>query len=965
MKQIIIIIVFALSIVQANAQKINGISTNPQNPKDTMFLKWANQYLGSGFTHNPFLNRFNWEDAGGNYIPLNQTYFNLGIIYPPGQPIPMLNPFATGLSADNSIYAQAIKDTFVDFRDFRWKDGWELLWLNLNQTPDGEYLISPNPNGPMPNPQGPIPANAPYFVLYNRYRGLMRIFSNYWSNATTLGRPQKMAVSFEFVNKDNPVNGLLRHAGSYDLALDKETKVTRISAPAYNSPNEFQWGVSDFQLAFDPCICNRTDISTNLGFRFDAMTIMNIDMTSRSISIDQTINDNNFLEEDYLNLSDVKKEDYKSGSRMYGKMERLLNEYNEAQRKYETDLANYNSIDGILKRAAIDVLKQGVASTGSMLGAGVAGSFFTNAPMKNFILKNKTRVGLFSGGLIDLDSNDADAFAKSVTGAAKSILGQGFDFLSTVIDVPDAPRRPTPPVATYTETTYAGTLKISTDRLTQSLLIPGAMPNSYTGNPGIDKVNYPIYNEVLGLFALLETPKLEVKATNLNTVRPFSKTGTNAYSSGLIQKQTTNYQIKLKEPLRYRFNHVVDFDFEKTKLYYSFRIKFKNRRPTLSGIDANTYGTSALQANLFINNQTILEQNLYNVESYGTGNNARYVVVTLPFIEVKNMLNEPLSINNVMDVFLPLVVDISKVKDPSKFANVLNLTLSDYSSIESIDLKLMADMYFLSKGHLDQPLNTVQTFTYQLYQKSDNDNQMPQETNSQLGNVTFLNLNNTILKHQPGNVEFDNIQLSPTTITQYPYHWIGGTDMHIWVENAILKNNVSVATGYRAFIHFIGQAVSNPESAWIPELVLDNIRSEDLYNNDFIYEATDEEVNNFCHQNNTKYKANVALSKTTSNTITNPTNEATDETNVFGFRLYPNPANNETKVLFKLTGSQLSHVGIYTITGELVQSKAINANEIDNNQISLSTEGLSAGVYFVTLTSSNNQSVTQKLIIAK
>jgi len=438
MKKIILVLGIVLGMFKTIAQNINGVSTNPQNPINPVFLPWANLHLGSGFTHDPFLNTFNWEDANGNYIPINPLNFNIGSIYNLGAPIPMLHPFNTGLSVDNSIYAQALVDTFVNYRDFWWKDGWELLWLNTNKTPDGFDNFNPNPNSPLPNPQGPIPVNAPYFVLYNKYRGTVRLFSNYWMNASEFGRPQKMTTSLEFVDKDNGVNGLLRVAGSYDRALDQKTIITAIHAPTYNSPNQYQWGVSDFQIGFDPCVCNRSLIQTRLGFRFDAMTKMDIKMSSRSISIEQPITNDNFLEEDYLNLSDYTK-NYKSGSRMYGKMTGLLTEYNNAQQKYQSDLANYNSPESVIKRKIIDAAKLGLTATGKSLGGNIAKNLILDDDVKSYITKIAPRVSKYSLGILDLNPDSSERYTKDLQKAAKGLISSGFDLLSTQINVPGGP----------------------------------------------------------------------------------------------------------------------------------------------------------------------------------------------------------------------------------------------------------------------------------------------------------------------------------------------------------------------------------------------------------------------------------------------------------------------------------------------------------------------------------------------
>jgi hypothetical protein len=500
---------------------------------------------------------------------------------------------------------------------------------------------------------------------------------------------------------------------------------------------------------------------------------------------------------------------------------------------------------------------------------------------------------------------------------------------------------------------------VSTNQLGQGLLIPGSIPLSYSGNPGVDKLNYPAYNEVLGLFALLETPKLNVKAT---TIEPRSKTLTLVPKSTLSWSSKSNhskrFDFKLKENLKYRFNHVVDFNFQKTKLYYSFIIKLKNNIPN---VDLNQIPKSISNSGLgeFLNdvNHKIKEVDDYNTESYNKGSD-KIIVITTPFSEVKTMFNEPFCITNSSDItfIVNLFNPIIKLN-----INSFDLKFDDFSNIESIDLKLMADMYFLSKGSKEQELNTLQTFTYNIYTNSGNDVQSPEESDNTIGNVTFLNVNKSLLKHQPGNVVFDNIQISPTTIAAYSHHWVNATEMHIYVENAILKNNITVAPGYTAYIHFLGSAISNPESTWQPELVLDNMKSEDLYLNPLIYEATDDELKDFCKIENNKYQANTSLSKTSNEPIAKPSKVIEKPT--IQFNIYPNPANDIATVLYQLYGAKAESICIYNLAGSLVQK--ITLTDSNNSQIILNTQDLAAGIYFVTLNANNNYSETKKLIIAK
>jgi hypothetical protein len=86
--------------------------------------------------------------------------------------------------------------------------------------------------------------------------------------------------------------------------------------------------------------------------------------------------------------------------------------------------------------------------------------------------------------------------------------------------------------------------------------------------------------------------------------------------------------------------------------------------------------------------------------------------------------------------------------------------------------------------------------------------------------------------------------------------------------------------------------------------------------------------------------------------------ENTDFANV---SLYPNPADNEFQVVFNSTKeSNEMTVVVKDLSGKVVQSHAIIAN-VGTNEVYVSTEALTAGAYFVTL-SDGTSSKTMQLI---
>jgi hypothetical protein len=325
MKKIILIITIHLiiSITNIYSQCYNGTNTNPissspdsasqeSNPKNKTFLNWVNNpsvgFPSAGnYTHNPFYNTFNWYPYNQISIPQNAA-FNIGTVPWANGQYTMENPFNTGLPNASKL-AEGITTPSVNERDFWWEDGWELLWMNLGVTPDGVNISTITPGSPLTIASA-APNNIPYFVLYNRYKGVIRIFANVWFDATVFaGRYDAINTSLEFsIPPQTPkgsaveANGLLRLVNDYDIALDQTTSNLVIHAPSQGTVNMNEWMVSDFQIGFDPCICTLN--KAKLIFKFTAVNTITLEMTSRSITIEQQFTNKDYLTRDFMNLSE-------------------------------------------------------------------------------------------------------------------------------------------------------------------------------------------------------------------------------------------------------------------------------------------------------------------------------------------------------------------------------------------------------------------------------------------------------------------------------------------------------------------------------------------------------------------------------------------------------------------------------------------------------------------------------------
>lgn len=943
------------------SQCINNVSTNPESPRNDGFLPWANVQIPTQapFTVNPFLNRLNWANPYSPIYIQEKAGFNMGgVTWINGQ-YPMLSPFNTGLSS-SSAYNAAINTPNVPDRDYKWIDGWELLWINIGSTPDGVELFKITNTSPLPNPQSAAPVNIPYMVLYNRYRGIVRLFANVWFDSSK-SRYQNVSAALTFVDEQE-VNGMLRHTDSYDTPLDQKTSHQFIQGPNSHPLNADEWMLADFQVGFDPCICTRN--AAKLEFRFKATDKVTLQMVSRSITVDKQLDNLDFLNEDFLNLDNIETGKDKPGSKIYKEMGAMVDAYKTALGTYETKLKDYQSADNVLKRSLLNAVKTGLGSVGGIVGSGVAGSIISNKPLVDFVMKMKPKLSIWSDSLINLDKNNAEDFANAVVGGTKSTIASGFDFLNAVMEVPGEPVRPLPPTASLTETNYVGSLSKIEITKSRALLVPGAIPNAYAGskgtpgNPGLDRINYPAYNETLGLFALLKTPKVAIQKKRISVITRFPRA-----SIGEVNTKptvTNKYCIKLNEPLLYRFNHAVNLNPQKTKVYYSFRITFKRT----AAVTMTVNNGNSLDLGPHITQQDVSIRKSSGTSEQLVEDGRLVAVVTTPFVQVTNALNEPQSIT------LDYLIDFRIIEKGVDFtditkANMDNIAAIDMDNIEKIELKLMADMYFMDKGSLSQEMNSVQVFTYLVYKQSEKDNQEPLN-DLKIGNIEFKGVKSNMIKHQEGMLTISSMHLSPSTISGFQFNQIGpGNELHVWTENVSINGDITVEPGYIALIHHLGSAFVLPESSLSAEVKLDRISGHELYGEPLIYEATDAAVQSFCSSAGGEYLSNQSLLKTAYFHQENPLLQRAHE---FGikFHVSPNPAAHSCSLDFTLKDDASVTIAIYDMSGRVVSSVISNTKyEKGKYSLPFSSNHMDDGIYFCTFTTSNGFIETQKLVIAK
>jgi len=161
--------------------------TDCKNNVSTDYLNSSNNNLPNGVFNGVniapnYLNGFNWVPRNGTtliqYSPSNIVFDN--------SPIVMKNIMSPSIPEYAYLYGQGVKEPLII-------DGWELLLVNLGYYPDNVTII---------------PAAAddniafPYIVLYNRYSGIIRVYTNFGtdSDAGQGGNAMTITVGFESDN---------------------------------------------------------------------------------------------------------------------------------------------------------------------------------------------------------------------------------------------------------------------------------------------------------------------------------------------------------------------------------------------------------------------------------------------------------------------------------------------------------------------------------------------------------------------------------------------------------------------------------------------------------------------------------------------------------------------------------------------------------------------------------------------
>jgi hypothetical protein len=180
-----------------------------------------------------------------------QPIFTAYVNYPINQGISVISPFFASGSSFNNNNIDFYSASTGEGRDFRPEDGWELIQKDFGQSPTNI------PNDPL---EFGIYIENPYFILYNKYTSVLRVFILMVKPKDSDGRA---LIEIGFTNSSPKTATLDLLSGKPRRnALDERIDFPfSPDQPTITIGNEYvttsnYWITADFPMNYDPCICN-------------------------------------------------------------------------------------------------------------------------------------------------------------------------------------------------------------------------------------------------------------------------------------------------------------------------------------------------------------------------------------------------------------------------------------------------------------------------------------------------------------------------------------------------------------------------------------------------------------------------------------------------------------------------------------------------------------------------------------
>ncbi len=752
--------------------------------------------------------------------------------------------------------------------------GWELMHMNRGLGLYGDTELDANST-----------LYNPYMLFYNKYTGKLRLIVSPGQGQSFDNANTDLSIIEDPGNNDLKVSALLNRYNTFQTALDQATKIEKVSSDLpFTTPNK--WSISDFQLAYDPCVCKN---EARIKFEFKERNFASVLMTGRIVGREVPLNTsgNNPLAfgDDFLS------------SVLVGKDENNI------------DIANagmliYNQIDQDVESAYVNETMKLLGEIFSTIGS----------PLKNI------KAGF------------------SIPGGDEPIKVKSGPFLSAAAGFASKQLNPPAPKITYLEAEAAFSGIIEDESNSGGLAsIELLHPGSYSADRlAVPWTQHTFYNEIPGLFALLKTPNLQFA---YNPGAPYVVTG----GFGLAIEEPLEYVLNPAAEIDMENTKIyaaVEFDvYDSTfEPWHNLTgLDTYNEDPgypliaTLMGQDENSdhyfITTSSTAYNAADPIAKILEPSfdLAAVE-FVEGNQ---LIQQFPFLEDYSRHPYPDYEDSGLKTkltFQTVYVPIDKLDD-LRFTEIFrSLDINayyqsfnpEYNDLFNFRLKILADYKFLPNEYGDVN-ETVQVYTYEIGEKNE---------------VDFSVMDDCVDSNNPiCDTEIYNQYDFQTNLIINTTHYTGSQD--IYADIITIDGDLSTDPGVTINLYATNEIFTENGSI-SPDI---NLIIFEPYPHDGLNVVAEEDLNLFC--NSSSYKASQpAIRKIP------PENQAKV---IVDFEVFPNPANKDLSLKLKLKQDSEISIRLMDLNGRIVKTLVDNGQWLKGEQIRLFQipEVRNSGLYFL------------------
>ncbi|WP_165366104.1 T9SS type A sorting domain-containing protein [Brumimicrobium glaciale] len=547
--------------------------------------------------------------------------------------------------------------------------------------------------------------------------------------------------------------------------------------------------------------------------------------------------------------------------------------------------------------------------------------------------------------------------------AAEKILGEELmTYINDNFKEKESPAVPIKPMANFSEMNFKGRMQDIDTKNGPTIYTPGTYGSSIT-NDLPNQHFYPVYNDALGVFALLKSPKINISRTfkdfscEVYKSTPFSNfdywpeapyEGSETYdlNEANIEEEI---QIELAEELKYTFNSSLTI--KNYTIETSFIVEGGLKLSTNPYSNSLSYSSDESTQIISLPNRNInIESSSFNpkeIEVYKDNNiifdDLDYQTLHVP-IDALNSSTFSFGINKKFTE-KPLWITrkdrinsiINRPYSSCSFINdLLTKDVVTNYEIGDIYLKLIINVTFEGEKTDGSPHEYTYVFTYKIN---------PEDIDDSFTNSLYPNLPGSAgdITQYPENlylneVNFDGSQIEGCTLNGTIYNCKAWNDI-------TLSGDFMVGNGINVLIEAGNEVLVEPETNTPPEMIWQVDPVLDFSNP--MPAVISDTVTSFCG-NIKRYQANSSNMPIFNNDSTIVYEE--DVRDIFDFSIFPNPTSGSSTVSITLNESAKGDLFITDMNGRTLGT-AFKGQTLRGGQTEhqLPTASLASGIYLVHL----------------